>query len=96
MTYFDLIEEYKALRNKLPQLSGTEHEAAMMRLIEIDNTLRNFERNMERNTSGSTNYNSFMPARATNTYSRKEVIVWTGIGICFGIMIAALITILCK
>lgn len=44
--YSALIEEYKALRGKLSQLSGTKHESAMMRLIEIDNELKKMETNL--------------------------------------------------
>jgi hypothetical protein len=29
-------------------------------------------------------------------YTRKEVIVWFGIGVCAGMMAAAIISILCK
>lgn len=96
MTYIELIEEYKTIRNKLSQLSGIEHEAAMTRLIEIDNTLKNFERSMPRYTGGSTNYKPFTPVSEVNTYTRKEVIIWTGIGFCLGVFVTALISTLWK
>lgn len=96
MTYINLIEEYKTLRNRLSQLSGSEHEAAMKRLIEIDTALKDFERNMPRYTGGSSNYKPLIPASEPSIYTRKEVVAWAGIGFYLGVFSAALITIILK